>query len=339
MSLRVSVIVPCFNERSTISLLLMAIVEQMYPLSDLEVVIADGMSTDGTRQAIHSFSSEHPELTIRLIDNPQRIIPAALNRAIQVARGEVIIRLDAHSIPNQDYVERCLTILEDTGAAMVGGVCDIRPSKEGWLARSIAIAASNSLGAADARYRTGGRAGEVDTVPFAAFRREWVDRIGPFDESLLINEDYEFNFRIRQAEGVIWFDPSIRSTYFARSDLASMARQYARYGYWKYQMLRRHPQSLRWRQALPPLFVLTAILLGVASLFWYPSRILLEVQLFLYGGIVLLVGTVEALRKRDVALLLGFPLAVFTIHFAWGGAFLWSILTTFFTWIGKKLTS
>ena len=329
MKSKVSIIIPCFNERATIASLLQAIFEQTYPTDDLEVVIADGMSTDGTRQAIRACSSEHPELIIRLIDNPQRIIPAALNRAIQVARGEVIIRLDAHSIPNQDYIERCLTILEDTGAAMVGGVCDIRPSREGWLGRSIAIAVSNPLGAADARYRVGGEAGEVDTVPFVAFRREWVDRIGPFDESLLINEDYEFNFRIRQAEGVIWFDPSIRSTYFARSDLASLARQYARYGYWKYQMLRRHPQSLRWRQALPPLFVLTAILLGVASIFWYPARTLLEVDLFLYGVVVLLVGTVEALRKRDVALLLGFPLAVCTIHFAWGGAFLWSILTTF----------
>jgi len=336
MKSKVSIIIPCFNERVTITSLLQAIFEQTYPTDDLEVVIADGMSTDGTRQAIRAFSSEHPELTIHLIDNPQRIIPAALNRAIRVASGEVIIRLDAHSIPNQDYVERCLTILEVTGAAMVGGVCDIRPLREGWLASSIAIAVSNRLGAADARYRTGGRAGEVDTVPFVAFRREWVDRIGPFDESLLINEDYEFNFRIRQAEGVIWFDPSIRSTYFARSDLASLARQYACYGYWKHQMLRRHPQSLRWRQALPPLFVLTAILLGVASIFWYPAHILLEVQLFLYGAVVLLVGMMEALRKRDMALLLGFPLAVLTIHFAWGGAFLWSILTTFLCGLVKN---
>ena len=336
MKSKVSIIIPCFNERATITSLLQAIFEQTYPTDDLEVVIADGMSTDGTRQAIRAFSSEHPELTIQLIDNPQRIIPAALNRAIQAARGEVIIRLDAHSMPNQDYVERCLTILEDTGAAMVGGVCDIRPSREGWLGRSIALAASHPLGAADARYRVGGEAGEVDTVPFVAFQREWVDRIGLFDESLLINEDYEFNFRLRQAEGVIWFDPSIRSTYFARSDLASLARQYARYGYWKYKMLHRHPQSLRWRQALPPLFVLTAILLAVASIFWYPARILLGIQLFLYGAVVLLGGAMEALRKCDAALLLGFPLAVCTIHFAWSGAFLWSICVTFLCGLVKR---
>ena len=336
MKLKVSIIIPCFNEQATITSLLQAIFEQTYPTDDLEVVIADGMSTDGTRQVIRAFSSDHPELTVRLIDNPPRIIPAALNRAIQAARGEVIIRLDAHSIPNRDYVERCLTILDDTGAAMVGGVCDIQPSREGWLGRSIALAASHPLGAADARYRVGGEAGEVDTVPFVAFRREWVDRIGFFDESLLINEDYEFNFRLRQAEGVIWFDPSIRSTYFSRSDLASLARQYARYGYWKYQMLRRHPQSLRWRQALPPLFVLTVILLGVASIFWYPARTLLEIQLFLYGAIVLLVGAMEAIRKRDMALLLGFPLAVWTIHFAWSGAFLWSILATFLRGLVKR---
>lgn len=327
MKPKVSIIVPCLNERNTIVSLLQAICEQTYPVTDIEVIIADGMSTDGTRDAIRAFSSNHPELAVQVVDNPDRIIPAALNRAIEAAKGEVIVRLDAHSIPHSSYVERCLSVLEDTGAANVGGVWEIRPSSKGWMGRSIAAAASHWLGAGDARYRTGGEAGKVDTVPFGAFKREWVERIGYFDQDLLTNEDYEFNVRLRKAGGVVWFDPTIRSAYFARRDLTSLVKQYARYGYWKARMLSRHPGSLRWRQAIPPLFVLVMILMGIAVPFCRYARLLLGIQLALYGSIIFVSALGQAIKERDVGLLIGFPLAIWTIHFAWGGAFLWSILS------------
>lgn len=329
MSVKVSIIVPCYNEHRTIGLLLEAIYGQTYPLSDMEVVIADGMSTDGTRDVIQAHSLAHPDLVVHVVDNRDRIIPAALNRAVEAAYGEVIIRLDAHSIPKPDYVERCLAVLDATGAANVGGVWEIKPSGEGWVARSIAVAAAHQVGAGDARYRTGGEAGEVDTVPFGAFRREWMKRVGPFNEDLLTNEDYEFNLRLRQAGGEIWFDPSIRSTYFARHSLPSLARQYARYGYWKARMLNRYPGSLRWRQALPMLFVLTTLMLVCAAIFWYPARLLLGVQLGLYAAIVVLMSMMEAFRKRDAGLISGFPLAIWIMHFSWGGAFLWSLLSAY----------
>ena len=330
MNPRVSIIVPCFNEHRTIGSLLQAIYDQTTPRTNLEVIIADGLSTDGTRDVIQDFVSDHPDLSIRLIDNPERIIPVALNRAIEAAEGEVLVRLDAHSIPNQDYIERCLDVLESTGSANVGGLWEIRPSEEGWIARSIALAAGHRLGAGDARYRTGGEACEVDTIPFGAFKREWVDRVGPFDVTLITNEDYEFNVRLRQAGGVIWFDPTIRSTYFARRDLVSLARQYARYGYWKARMLRRYPESLRWRQALPPLFVLSVIVLSISALFCYPARVLMAVQLALYALLVFFVGVERSLHARDWKIVVGFPLAIWTMHFAWGGGFLWSILGMIF---------
>lgn len=326
MKPKVSVIVPCYNEQHTICSLLQAIYDQTYPLTDLEVIIADGMSIDGTREAIRAFSSEHPEFDLHLIDNPRRIIPAALNQAIKVARGEVIIRLDAHAIPRPDYVERCLISLGKTEAANVGGIWEIRPRNDGWLPRAIAVAASHRLGAGDARYRTGGGMGEVDTVPFGAFKKEWVERVGNFDETLLANEDYEFNYRVRQAGGMIWFDPEIRSIYFARSNLLTLAKQYARYGYWKAHMLLRFPSSLRVRQALPPLFVLTGFILGIMAPFWNLARVLLCVQLASYILLSVLAGLWSALHMRDLGLIFGFPLAIWTIHFAWGGAFLWSLI-------------
>ena len=182
------------------------------------------------------------------------------------------------------------------------------------------------FGAGDARYRTGGQPGAVDTVPFGAFPRPWLERVGRFDETLLSNEDYELNQRLRQAGGVVWYDPTIRSTYFARGDLPALARQYARYGYWKAQMLRRYPGSLRWRQALPPLFVLTlAVLLGAAAV-WPPARWLLALQLASYTGATFAAGVAQAARQGDGLLALGFPLALWTMHLAWGGAVLWGLL-------------
>jgi len=319
-------IVPCYNEQDRISLLLEAIRVQKYPLDEIEVVIADGMSMDGTRGVIHNFSTQHPELNVRLIYNPQRIIPAALNVAIKAAEGDVIIRLDAHSAPRPDYVERCLAVLEETGAVNVGGVWEIQPGAETWMARAIAAAASHPLGAGDARYRISGEPGPVDTVPFGAFRSEWLEKVGPFNEELLTNEDYEYNVRIRKAGGVVWFDPSIRSIYFARPDLRSLTHQYWRYGYWKVRMLQRFPGTLRWRQALPPIFVLSTVILAALAFFFPLSGLLLTVQLGAYLLITTFAGLLESIRRKDMGLILGFPPAIWTMHFSWGAGFLWSVL-------------
>jgi glycosyltransferase involved in cell wall biosynthesis len=325
----VSIIVPCFNEERTIGLLLQAIRDQTAAPESLEVLLADGGSTDGTRQVIADFARRHRELSLRVIDNPTRSIPSALNRAIAQARGEVILRLDAHSIPQPDYVEQCVRVLGRTGAANVGGAWEIHPSAPTWIARSIAAAAGHRLGAGDARYRTSGQAGAVDTVPFGAFPRAWLERAGTFDETLLTNEDYEYNVRLRQAGGVVWFDPAIRSIYFARPTLGELARQYARYGFWKARMLRRYPGTLRWRQALPPVFVLAAAVLLLSAPWLRLSLWILGLQWALYAGAILTAGVAQARLRRDPALAAGMPLALAVMHLAWGGAFWWGWLTSF----------
>ena len=255
----VSIIIPCLNEEKTIRILLDAILAQTYPLAKMEVVIADGLSEDNTRAEIFAFKEENPALDLRVVDNPKRIIPAGLNTAINASRGEIIVRLDAHSAPAPDYVALCVDALNAGLGDNVGGVWDIRPGAEGWGASSIAAAAAHPLGVGDALYRHATQAQIVDTVPFGAFRRELIERIGLFDESLLANEDYEFNARIRQNGGTVWLNPAIRSIYFARPTFGALARQYFNYGFWKWQMLRRYPETLRWRQASPPLFVLSII--------------------------------------------------------------------------------
>lgn len=330
---QVSIIVPCYNEQATIQGLLQAILQQTYPLEQLKVVIADGMSTDNTRQEIAAFEQAHPELTVSVVDNPRRDIPAGLNRAIQAAQGDIILRLDAHSAPQENYVQQSVSDLVEGLGDNVGGIWEIRPGGPGWVARAIAVAAAHPVAVGDARYRYTTLAQEVDTVPFGAFRRQLLERIpapaggsGPYDESLLTNEDYEFNTRIRQSGGKIWLDPAIRSSYFARATLASLARQYLRYGFWKQRMLRRYPETLRWRQALPPLFVLSLLVLGVLTLVAPIVGWLLLLEITGYLLVLLALGVQQALRRNDASLLLGLPLAIAVMHICWGSAFLWSFL-------------
>jgi hypothetical protein len=157
--------------------------------------------------------------------------------------------------------------------------------------------------------------------------RRWLEVIGGYDETLLANEDYELNLRLRQAGGTVWFDPSIRSVYFARATFGALARQYARYGFWKARMLLRYPQSLRWRQAAAPLLVLlTLVLAGLSP--WLPqAATLLALQWGAYLAVLVVCGLQSAYRRKDIALAWGLPAALLTIHWAWGAAFWWGIVT------------
>lgn len=323
---KVSIIVPCYNEQSTIRLLLDALREQTFPCGEMEVVIADGMSTDNTRAEIAAFQKDFPDLHVRLVDNPLRNIPSGVNRAIEASHGGIILRLDAHSKPYPDYVEKCVAAHEENRGDNVGGVWEIRPGADTWIAKSIAVAASHPLGVGDALYRHARRAARVDTVPFGSFRRTLIEKVGFFDESLLTNEDYEFNARVRKSGGRIWLDPAIRSVYFARSTPLELARQYWRYGYWKWRMLRRYPETLRWRQALPPLFVLSLFGLALLSTFIPLMRLLLAGEILVYFLGMFLAGLWAAYRQGRLYLAVGLPLAISIMHISWGGGFLWSIL-------------
>ncbi len=330
----VSIIVPCYNEQATIQYLLGALYKQTYPRTDMEVIIADGLSSDQTREKIAEFESSHPDFRVTVVDNDQRTIPAGLNRAIGSASGEFIVRLDAHSVPYPDYVARCVDALSIGRGDNVGGVWEICPGSDSWVARAISVAASHPLGVGDARYRVGGNAQIVDTVPFGAYRRELVERIGGYDERLLTNEDYEFNVRIRQSGGRVWFDPMIRSRYFARPDFDALARQYWRYGFWKARMIRRYPKTLRWRQLLPPLFVLSVLVLLVLGFIFPALHWLLLIGIGFYILALAFAGLGRAIRMGDFLLSIGVPLAIGTMHLCWGSAFLFSLVSN-----GKRSNS
>jgi glycosyltransferase involved in cell wall biosynthesis len=324
--INVSIIVPCLNEQATIESLLKAIYQQTYPRDEMEVIIADGLSIDNTREVITNFSQTYPDLRVRIVDNEKRNIPSGLNRAIEVAQGKYLLRLDAHSKPYPDYVERCVQALVRGVGDNVGGVWEIKPGSKGWIPASIAFAASHPFGVGDARYRLGGEPQYVETVPFGSYHRSLIERIGFYNEKLLTNEDYEFNVRIRQAGGKIWFDPAIRSIYFARSSLRELMKQYWRYGFWKARMLRMYPNSIRFRQYIPPLFVFSLLFILLGMFFYSSFIILLIVEILIYVIFLLIAGIHAYLQQRELKLLFGVPIAMATMHIAWGSSFLWSIV-------------
>lgn len=291
----------------------------------MDVTIADGLSSDHTRDVITEFMATHADLKIQVVDNVQVNIPSALNRAIAASGGEIVLRLDAHSYPKPDYIERCVKALTDGKGANVGGIWLIQSDSDSWIGRSIAHAASTPLGVGDARYRVSREAGEVDTVPFGCYYRKTLEAIGGYDEELLTNEDYELNARIRDKGGVVWLDPKIQSVYFARGSFGKLARQYFRYGFWKTQMLKRYPKTIVWRQALPPVFVASLVVTSLLALIKPLFAWIFYAEVFLYLLPQFFVSLFVAIQKKDLGYVIGVPIAISIMHISWGAGFIFGL--------------
>ena len=320
---RVSVVVPCRNEALRIAALLDAIRSQETPV--LEIVVVDTGSTDGTVDIVGRYQQRHSDPPLRCLSHPGAGIAEAVNSGIGAAHGTIIVRLDGHSRPTPDYAGRALDALRETDAAVVGGVWDIAPGGSTRVAEAIALAVAHPLGAGNAAYRTasttdGGRT-EVDTVPFGCFRKTTWEALGGFDERLLTNEDYEFNYRARASGSSVVLDADIRCTYFARSTLTELASQYFRYGWWKAQMLKRHPGSLRWRQALPGALVPLFVCLAVAGLVWPVSMLVLGGLALAYGAVLSVFSAQVANRRRRWGLVWPLVEAFAIVHISWSTGF------------------
>ena len=253
----VSIVVPCRDERRSIEACLDSILAADYPADRMEVLVVDGRSRDGTREVVDRYAARDERL--RRLDNPERRTPVALNLGVAASRGEVILRMDAHTVYPPDYVRRCVEGLERHDAENVGGVWEIRPADDTVVGRAIAAVYGHPFGVGDAWYRTGvDEPREVDTVPFGCWPRAVFERLGGFDERLDRAQDLEFNLRLQRAGGRVVLDPAIRSTYLARSTLREDLPHRARSGFWTLYARRWGDRAYSPRHLVP----LAAVLLG-----------------------------------------------------------------------------
>ncbi len=316
----VSLIVPCRNESTYLSRSIGSLIAQDYPADRLEIIVADGVSEDGSSEIARELLSE-AEQASRVVTNPERVTPAAFNLGLELARGDVIIIVSAHCELEPDYVRLAVATLDRTGADCVGG--PMRPRGESSVAAAIALALGSPFGVGAATYRTRTEhRGFVDTVPFGAYRREVFERVGVFDPEFVRNQDSELNFRITRDGGRIYLEPRLRSVYYARGTLRALWRQHFHTGASKVQILAKHGRMPRWGHYIPGAFVAMSALSVVLSLVF--RRPLLAVAILGPYAVLALAASLWSSRQN----LRLFPLVVVTmpaLHFSYGLGFLYGL--------------
>jgi succinoglycan biosynthesis protein ExoA len=312
----VSVIVPCRNERPTIESCVRSILEQEPPSGGFEVIVADGMSDDGTREVLEGLADKHPHL--RVVDNPNCIVSSALNAAISLATGSVIVRMDAHTDYAPDYIRRCYEVLAETGSDNVGGPWIAHG--EGYVSRAIAAAFQSPFCTGGARGHDPKYEGIVDTVYLGCWPRDIFDRVGFFDEELVRNQDDEFNLRLTRAGGKIWQSPRIKSWYKPRNSVAALFRQYVQYGYWKVRVIQKHHAPASLRHLVPGSFVFLLVILAPLS---FASAMIRWAWLGLIGTYISanLVASLVAAKSKDLTLFPMLTLVFGCFHLAYGYGF------------------
>ena len=309
----VSVVVPLRDSARTLERCVAAILAQDYP-GRLDVVLSVGPSMDDTQAVADKIAAS--DARVRVVANPSGKTPAALNAGIAASDGEIVARVDGHAVVPPGYLRRAVTTLLETGADNVGGIQDA--VGETTFERAVAAAMTSRFGVGNASFHYGGQAGATDTVYLGVFRRTALDRVGGFDETLIRNQDYELNWRIRDTGGVVWFDPDLRVRYRPRSSVRALARQYFEYGTWKREVLRRHPRSVRVRQLVPPAAVVAntaAVALAVA----HRPRWLAVPGVY---AVAALGAAAVAGRGHGAAVTGRLPLVFAVMHHAWGAGFL-----------------
>ena len=313
----VTVVMPVRNEAAFIGRSLTAVLDQDYPAGLMEVIVADGRSEDATREAVRQMMEHHANL--KLIDNPSRIVPTGLNRAIREAKGDIIIRVDGHTLVARDYVSECVDALRRTGADNAGG--PMRAGGEGLFGRAAAAATSSPFGVGGARFHYSDKEEWVDTVYMGAWRRAALDRAGLFDEEMVRDQDDELNYRLLDRGGRILLSPRIRSSYTVRGTARSLWRQYFQYGYWKVRVIQKHPRQVRLRHLVPPAFAFALVGSAIAAglvpraVFWWAS-------VPASYAVTNLLASIASARRAGWSLLAHLVMIYAILHLSYGVGFL-----------------
>ena len=315
----VSLIMPVRNEADFLDESLGAVIAQDYPAERLEVFVADGMSTDGTRAMVEALAASHPTRQITVVDNPGRIVATGLNAALRVARGDIVVRVDGHCRIAPDYVSRCVDhICRDDVDGVGGSINTIATSDIG---RVIAAAMSSRFGVGGSAFRTlTDTTMLADTIPFPAYTRAAIDAAGPYDETLVRNQDDEYNYRLRKLGARLLLASDVKSDYYSRSSLRSLWRQYYQYGFFKVRVMQKHTMQMQIRQFVPPAFVifLASGLFGVASV-TYGRLWAIGVGVYVVAAIAAGIATARRTGWRQAWLL---PVAFAILHVGYGLGFI-----------------
>lgn len=320
-----TIVVPCFNERRHIEAFLASVLSQDFAGADWEIVVADGMSADGTRELLAAAARDEPRL--RWVDNPERIVSTGLNRAIESSRADVILRMDVHTEYAPDYVRRCVETLFATGAANVGGPARTKP--RGFVQRAISAAYHSPFACGGALFHDVDYRGSVDTVPYGCWRRATLLELGLFDPGLVRNQDDELNLRTIRSGGRIWQEPEIRSWYECRDSLGKVFRQYLQYGYWKVAVLRKHRIPAKLRHLAPAAFVafqaLSVLAMALLALAGHPWAKAVAASWLAVNGLYAALSVwfaVGEMRKHGVRIAATMPVLYLTFHLSYGIGFL-----------------
>lgn len=314
-----SVICPIYNEEKYIQGCIESILKQDYSKDDLEVIFADGMSADRTREIVTEYSGQYP--WIRLIDNPYRIVPPALNKAIEAAKGDVIMRIDAHASYPSNYFSALVEALDRYNADNVGAVCRTDVLNKTPKALAIKSVLAHPLGVGNSAFRTGiSNVKEVDTVPFGCWRRDVFDKYGKYDPRLVRNQDIELNKRILRGGGRIVIIPDTYSTYYARETFGKLAKN--NYGNGKWNILTvwftNQFNSLSPRHFIPLAFVLSLIIPCLVALFWFPAIYIAIAALAAYFIVVMTISAKLALKNHLNWFYLVITFFILHLSYGWG---------------------
>lgn len=316
----VSVIMPVRNEGDFLAESLGAVLAQDYPRDRMEVLVADGMSTDDTRAIAADLAARHPDRPVHVVDNPGRIVATGLNAALRVAAGEIIVRVDGHCRIAPDYVSRCVEHIRHDDVDGVGGSITTRATTA--VGRVIAAAMSARFGVGGSAFRTmTGTTMLADTVPFPAYTRRAIDLAGPYDETLVRNQDDEYNYRLRKLGARLLLAADVRSDYYSRVSFRSLWRQYFQYGFFKVRVMQKHPRQMSPRQFAPPAFV---VFLATGPLLYLVGPTLFKawlVVLSLYGAAAT-AASVATARRTGCGRPWLLPLAFAILHLSYGLGFL-----------------
>jgi len=330
----VSVIIPCRNERDHIEACVHSILDQDPPKGGFEVIVADGMSNDGTREILQRLAEN--DVRLQLVDNPTGTTPCGMNAGIRKARGQYIAIFGAHCKYAPDYIRKCLELLDEHPEVCCSGGPIVSRGR-GLFGRAVAAAMSHPLGVGNAKHRFPNYEGYAEGACFPVFRREVFDNIGPYDENLPRNQDDELNYRIALHGGKIFISPRAQCVYYVREKPSQVFWQYFQYGYWRVAVLRKHHVPASMRQLIPIVFFFLMVLLlliGLCLPGWW--ALIAAVIPLVYASTLLLVGAQITVKRRDAFIGPMFTLAVAVMHLAYALGFGWNMLRSKRSWINQR---